>query len=157
MNIPQDIKKSLFDSSVVSTLIYAGQTLPQTQSSLNKIRTAQRSMERSLLKIRLNDRIRSESIRNRTNFADAGEKIMKMKWDWYGHIARQEGNRWTKLLTEWTPIDNKRQKGRPKKRWRDDIKRFKNNCHIIARDRSQWHKLREEFPHMYEMGRLSAI
>ena len=35
----------------------------------------------------------------------------RIKWTWAGHIARLKDERWTKLITEWQPIDKKRKRG----------------------------------------------
>ena len=32
-----------------------------------------------------------------------------------------KNTRWAKITSEWTPRDGKRLRGRPKRRWRDDI------------------------------------
>ena len=44
-------------------------------------------------------------------------------WRWAGHIARMKDNRWTKRCTEWQPRRGKRSRGRPSRRWQDDITR----------------------------------
>ena len=43
------------------------------------------------------------------------------KWKWVGHIARLKDNRWTRRCTEWQPSRGKRSRGRPSRRWQDDI------------------------------------
>ena len=48
---------------------------------------------------------------------------LKQKWRWAGHIARMKDNRWTKRCTEWQPRRGKRSRGRPCRRWQDDITR----------------------------------
>ena len=48
--------------------------------------------------------------------------IKQMKWRWAGHIMRMAGERWTKKITEWCPINKTRNRGRPTRRWRDDLK-----------------------------------
>ena len=48
---------------------------------------------------------------------------MDRTWKWAGHIARMKGNRWPKRCTEWQPRRRKRSRGRPRRRWQDDIAR----------------------------------
>ena len=43
---------------------------------------------------------------------------------WAGHIARIQDNRWTSQVTDWRPMDDSRPRGRPSKRWRDEIDDF---------------------------------
>ena len=42
-------------------------------------------------------------------------------YQWAGHVVRLTDNRWTKLTTVWRPRTGKRNTGRPKTRWSDDI------------------------------------
>ena len=49
------------------------------------------------------------------------EQISSMKGQWAGHIACMDNSKRAKITTEWTSRDGKRKRGRPKRRWRDDI------------------------------------
>ena len=50
---------------------------------------------------------------------------MAQKWLVLSSLLRNNGrmadNRWAKKCTEWTPYERKRSRGRPRKRWRDEI------------------------------------
>lgn len=98
-------------------------------------------MERILLKIRLTDRINSNTIRNRTGFIDAIERAKTLKWKWVGHIDRLKDNRWTILCTNWIPFNYKRKQGRQRKRWKDEIIAFNNTYYRTTQDRTQWKEL----------------
>ena len=69
----------------------------------NKLRTAQRAMERKLFDLKLQDKIPCSEIRKRTKIIDIIEYTLKQKWKWAGHISRMKDNRWTKRCTEWQP------------------------------------------------------
>ena len=45
-----------------------------------------------------------------------------MKGQWPGHPAGTNNNKWAKKTMEWTPREGSRTEGRPKRRWREDIK-----------------------------------
>ena len=85
------------------------------------LRTAQRAMERKILDLKLKDKIPCADIRKRTKIIDIIEYTLKQKWKWAGHIARLKDNRWTRRCTEWQPRRGKRSRGRPNRRWQDDI------------------------------------
>ena len=87
----------------------------------NKLRTAQRAMERKMLDLKLKDKIPCSEIRKRTKIINTIEYTLKQKWKLAGHIARLKDNRWTKRCTEWQPRRGKRSRGRPSRRWQDDI------------------------------------
>lgn len=41
--------------------------------------------------------------------------VMERKWSWVEYIAQTRGNRWTKDMIDWSPMDKCRSRGRPKK------------------------------------------
>ena len=47
--------------------------------------------------------------------------IKRSKWEWTGHLAGREDDRWSKIITEWCPIAMKRKRGRQNTRWSDVI------------------------------------
>ena len=74
-----------------------------------------------MLDLKLQDKIPWSEIRKRTKITDVIEYTLKQNWKWACHIARMEENRWTKRCTEWHPRRGKRSRGRPSRRWQDDI------------------------------------
>ena len=84
-------------------------------------------------------------IRKRTKIIDIIEYTLKQKWRWAGHIARMKDNRWTKRCTEWQPRRGKRSRGRPSRRWQDDITRKGGIWNRKATGRRQWKTLMEGY------------
>ena len=80
------------------------------------------TMKRAILGILLRKRIRNENIRRRTGVTDVIERIAKLKWQWVGHIERQDREIWTIKIIMWRPRDTKRKVGRTQKHWLDGIK-----------------------------------
>ena len=74
--------------------------------------------------------------------------IKRSKWEWTGHLAVREDDRWSKIITEWCPIVMKRKRGRQNTRWRDDIAEMtgKDWCRV-ARQRKAWQFLGEAYAH----------
>ena len=50
--------------------------------------------------------------------------IKARKLTWASHIARIQDSRWTSQVTDWRPMDGSRPRGRPSKRWRNEIDDF---------------------------------
>ncbi len=46
------------------------------------------------------------------------------KWTWAGHVMRRLDNRGTTRVTEWQPRNGKRNQGRQRVRWRNEIRAF---------------------------------
>ena len=92
------------------------------------------------------DKIPCSEIRKRTKIIDIIEYTLKQKWKWAGHIARLKDNRWTKRCTEWQPRRGKRSRGRPSRRWQDDITEKEGTTWIRkATDRRRWKTLVEGY------------
>lgn len=144
--IPNSLKKKVFDQCVLPVFTYGAETLTLTKQSVNKLRVAQRKMERIMLGINLRDRKKNQWIRGQTKVNDVIDTIASMKWSWAGHVARMENDRWTKRLIQWRPRANKRLQGRPPTRWVDDIRRFTGRNWIReAQERATWNSLREAY------------
>ena len=76
--------------------------------------------------------------KRKTEVDDIMGKIDVMKWCWAGHLGRMESDRWAKRSTEWTP-GSKRSKGRPARRWRDDIEKAASvTCMSRITNRLKW-------------------
>ena len=106
----------------------------------------QRAMERKMLDLKLKDKIPCSEIRKRTKIIDIIEYTLKQKWKWADHTARLKDNRWTKRCTEWQPRRGKRSRGRPSRRWQDDITEEEGTTWIRkATDRRRWKTLMEGY------------
>ncbi|GFO50048.1 endonuclease-reverse transcriptase [Plakobranchus ocellatus] len=127
--LPISLKIQVYDQCVLPTMTYGCQTWSLTKASTQKLRVAQRAMERKILGIKLADRVKCSEI---VHF------VAKQKWKWAGHVARLKDSRWTLRVTEWQPRNGKRSRGRQARRWRDDIVKTKGNTWSRdARDRDE--------------------
>jgi hypothetical protein len=146
--IPMSLRQRIFDQCVLTTMTYGAETWSTTKEMEQKLRTAQRAMERKMLHLSLRDRVKHTEIRKITQVKDIIEKIKETKWRWAGHLSRTQDNRWTMRLTEWQPRTGKRRRGRQKRRWRDDITTYMETATWArtARKRKRW-KMLEEASH----------
>lgn len=140
------IKSKLYNIVILPCLTYGCQTWSLRKKDENKLSVHQRKMERSMLGIKLLDKIKNSIIRKKTQVTDIHYQIRNLKWKWAGHVCRMPCNRWARKLIEWIPLDKKRKKGRPRRRWEDT---FTEMCGPMwrrkARDRESWKKLGEAY------------
>lgn len=137
--LPMTLKRRVYNQCVLPTMTYGAETWTTTKYLEQKLRTAQRAMERKMLHITLRDKIKNSEIRDKTKVIDIMDKIKEAKWRWAGHLARQQDNRWTKRVTEWQPRTGKRRRGRQKRRWRDDLTTYMGVTWARdAQDRQRW-------------------
>ncbi len=128
-------KLKILESCIVPSLTYWAQTWATTNTQINRIRTTYNKMLRNILNISQTDKVKLSVIRDKTKVEDIGYIIKIMKFNYAGHIAK-ENNKWNKIVQEWTPINKKRRKGKPPTRWRDElVKEFGLLWTRTARDR----------------------
>jgi len=110
-------KSLILNACVLPTMIYGSQTWTMTKKEENKIRVTQNTMERSILGIKKSDKIKVTTIKEKlrwgNNFVWAAKRL---KWDWAGHVARQNENRWTYRIKNWFL-----KKRRKKKKTKNDM------------------------------------
>ena len=79
---------------------------------------------RKILGVTRLDKIRNNRIIERLNYhKDLIASIQIKKLKYFGHITRMKNSRYPKILLEGT-IHGTRPRGRPEKKWIDDIKAF---------------------------------
>lgn len=92
-----------------------------------------------MLNIKKRDKIRLSFIKKKlphnVNFLHA---VLRKKWDWGGHVARMDGTRRAKIVTDWI-VDSKRKPGKQKVRWGDNFSEMLQNdlYYRIAWDRHE--------------------
>lgn len=95
-------KIRVFESGVVPVLLYGAQTWSLTKIQTKRINTTHNRMLRSILNIKLKDKVPIEIIKNRTKTNDIRKTICKLKLTYAGHLARKYEN-WANRLLNWTP------------------------------------------------------
>ncbi|CAH2236574.1 jg15333 [Pararge aegeria aegeria] len=93
------IKARLYDVAILPCLIYGCQTWTLRKADEEKIAVCQRKMERSMLGVKLSDRLNNQKLRKRTGVSDAPRQVILLKWKWAGHVCRANTISWTKILT----------------------------------------------------------
>ncbi|CAG9128206.1 unnamed protein product [Plutella xylostella] len=149
--LPLTLKRQLIDMCILPVLTYGSQTWSLTEHQKSKLKVCQRAMERTILGVRRIDRIRNTTLRSSTRItADVGAQTAKLKWAWAGHVCRMHPDRWARIVTEWVPSDGRRRRGRPRRRWRDDLDRFLPQWPKEARDRERWSFYKEAFAQQWD-------
>ena len=130
------------DTVILPAMTYGAETWALKKHQEKKLAVAQRSMERLLLNITKRDKIRNEIIRCKTGVKDIIERVRCMRGQGAGHVARMSNTGWAKITSEWTPREVKRVRGRPKRRWRDNIEKVGSSQWMrVAQNRSAWREL----------------
>ena len=142
--LPTSLKKQVFNQCIVPVLSYGAETWTTTKKLEKKLRVTERAMERILIGVTRRDKVTNQNLRMKTNVRDIIREIKTKKWRWAGHLARQCANRWTLKVTNWTPRTCVRRKGRPSRRWSDELKEHAGvTWQRKAQNRLRW-KIDEE-------------
>ncbi|KAI5749413.1 hypothetical protein M8J76_007135 [Diaphorina citri] len=120
-NLSVKLKGQVLQTCIFPTLIYGCQAWAMTKAHQRKLACAQNKIMRSILGIKLEQKIRTKDIEKRLAVKRVENIAAELKLKWAGHMMRTQDNRWSKAITEWIPRDRKRNRGRQKKRWKDEI------------------------------------
>ena len=124
---------------ILPSMTFGCQTWSLSKAMGQKLRTAQRAMERNMLDLKIKDKFPYTEIKKRTRVQDIVQFVLKQKWKWAGHVARLDDNRWTQRVTEWQPREGRRSRGRQRKRWRDNLVQLKGvTWRHDAQHRQRW-------------------
>lgn len=144
--LPMSLKRRVYDQCVLPVMTYGCETWTLTVEAMEKLKVAQRAMERAMLGVSLRDRIRNTEIRRRTKLTDIAQRVASLKWKWAGHISRREDERWSQKVLDWRPRSGHRNRGKPLARWSDDIAKAAGPMwRRKAKDRSVWSALEEAY------------
>ena len=137
-------KLRLYQSCVLSTLLYGSECWRMTQSDLNKLATFHTKNLRRILRISWPETISNQQLLARCKQESMDTIIMQRRWRWLGHVMRKEQDNITRTALHWTP-EGKRRRGRPKNTWRRTVEsELKTLNHTwgsvqrLAQNRQEW-------------------
>ena len=87
------------------------------------------------------DKIRNEEIRSKLGVANIGDKLRETRLRWFGHVQRRSPDATVRRCERLELGAYRRGRGRPKKRWMDNIKQDINLLGIsveLAQCRVSW-------------------
>lgn len=95
---PVRIKSKILRSCVFPTLIYGCQTWALKSDQLDKLKSTQTTMYRSILGIKKRDKIKNSILHDKIKLEPIERSIKKLKLKWAGHVARLDQNRWANQI-----------------------------------------------------------
>ena len=138
-------KLRLYQSCVLSTLLYGSECWRMTDSDLTKLSTFHTKSLRRILRIFWPETISNQDLLACCSLDSMETIIMQRRWRWIGHVMRREQDSITRTALHWTP-EGKRKRGRPKNTWRRTVEAELKMLHHswgsiqkLARDRQEWH------------------
>ena len=105
-------------------MTYGAETWALTTQAKNELAAAQTKMERSMLNSTYLARKTNIWVKENTKVTDVIEQVRRRKWTWAEHVSRIRDNRWALRITTWKTLERKSPRGRPARRWRDELDEY---------------------------------
>lgn len=133
--ISNSLKLRIFDSCVVSILLYGCETWGKHQN-LRRLETFVNKCLRRILKIFWPNIISNvDLLRRANNRLPLAKEVVRRKWRWIGHTLRKPAGDIAKTALDWNPQGSRRA-GRPSNTWRRTIEQE------IARSGKTWRQIK---------------
>ena len=124
-NMPVKLKDKVFKTIIRPAMTYGSECWVVKKKDENKLNSAEMRMLRwARGKTRL-DHIRNEDIRKEAHLKPVETFQENERLKWFGHCLRRERN-YICAKSLRLDVSRIRSRGRPKKRWRDNIQRYLN-------------------------------
>ena len=120
--IGRKTKLRLFNSNVISVLLYSCETWKMTKGDEQMIDTFLHKCLRRILRIDWPQRVRNETVGERAGMEEISTIIRRRRWRWIWHVLRMDKNKHVRTALTWTP-EGKRKRGRPRETWRRPVER----------------------------------
>ena len=137
-------KVRIYNSCVISTLLYGAECWRMTETDLRKLSTFHTKNLRRIKRIFWPQRISNEDLLQQCQHEKMEDILIKRRWKWIGHTLRREADNISRTALHWTP-EGRRKRGRPKNTWRrtveSELKDWNETWGTIrrkAQDRRGW-------------------
>ena len=143
-DVSTSLKLRLYKALVLPIAIYGSETWCMTQRDSEKLSVFENNCVRSILGVKLKDKISLRILRAAAKIDNPIENVIrKRRLTWFGHICRLTNESLVKRMMKEDFL-TKRRRGRPPKRWQDLIKADTGlplaTAERYAQDRKLWNK-----------------
>ncbi|KAF3651997.1 Ataxin-3 -like protein [Capsicum annuum] len=139
--IDEDVSHRI--GAVRSAMLYGAECWPVKNSHVQKLKVAEMRMLRWMCGFMRADRVRNEIIREKVGVASVEDKIREVRLRWFGHVMRRGTDAPVRRCERLALDGFKRGRGRPKKYWREVIRRDMEQLRLtedMTLDRKVWRK-----------------
>ena len=138
------VKGKVYKTVVRPSMMYSAETWAVKKAQQKKLDVAEMRMLRWMSGVTKLDRIRHERIRGTTKVGEISKKVQESRLKWYGHVLRREDDHVGKRVMGME-VPGKRRRGRPKRRWLDNIRNNLSERKLSWEDvqaRARWRRLK---------------
>ena len=102
-NINKNTKRRLYDSSVISVLLYGAECWRMKEKDVNKLSSILNGWPRKILKIYWRRKITNEELHKQSQPKNIRTILPKTRWRWLGHVFRKPSNDMTRQDAQRQP------------------------------------------------------
>ena len=142
-------KLRIYQSCVLSTLLYGSECWRITEQDLSKLASFQTANVRKILRIFWSQKISNDQLLRWIKQEDIRTLVNRRRWRWIGHVMRKASNNIARIAMQWTP-EGKRSRGRPKTTWRRTVEKRLRELKYSWSTIENWLKINR-------VGRISSL
>ena len=134
------LKWKMYKSIVRPAMLYGMEMVVGTAKLERKMEVTELKMVRWALGVMLKDRVRNKYFWGTAKIRRIREKMRGERLRWFGHVKSREESYLGRRVVEFE-IPGKRTRGRPWRRWNDNIKKDMKKANVSeeeAKDRLRW-------------------
>ena len=137
-----ETKQRLYNSNVLSVLLYSSECWKLTAKLAHKLETFQNRCLRNILGVFWPNTITNEELLCKTDATSLATQIKRRRWRWLGHMCRMSRGAVPKTA------DGKTRRGRREETWRRTVEKEMKECSLTwntitkwSADQQQWRSL----------------
>ena len=156
-------KIQVYKAAVVTTLLYGAESWVLYRKQVRLLERFHQRCLRAIMGIQWQDHVTNEEVLQRADITSVESMLMIRQLRWAGHVSRMDDSRMPKAVFYSELCQGKRDRGAPRKRYKDQLKRQLNQADInsseweqLAENRSEWRATIKSSSGNFEKDRRAA-
>ena len=157
-------KIKVYRALVIPTFLYGAETWTLYRRQVRLLERFHQRCLRSILNIKWHDYVSNEDVLEEAQLPSIESILLKQQLRWAGHVTRMEDSRMPKAVLFGELKAGKRNRGAPKKRYKDQLKKQlsladipPNSWQDAASDRLTWRSKIRKASRKFEIQRSSVV
>ena len=157
-------KIRVYRAVVLTTLLFSSETWIIYRSHIRLLERFHQRCLRTILNIHWSDLITNVEVLEQAEVPSIEAMILKYQLRWAGHVSRLEDHRLPKIIMFGELSSGHRDRGAPKKRFKDNLKKSLTACNIdhrqwsnLAADRVAWRHTIHQAAAQSELDRKNSL
>ena len=163
-NLKTHTKVRVYKAVVLTTLLYGSESWVRYRCHVRLLERFHQRCLRIIFNIHWSDHVSNVEVLERANTTSIEATLLKTQLRWAGHVSRMEDHRLPKAVLFGELSSGYRNRGAPKKRFKDSLKKSLACCGIdsrhwttMAEDRVRWRNTIRKASNTFEANRREAL